>query len=220
MIRGKSVYLRPIEREDLSFLLDLANHAYVSGMVVGWDFPVSLHGQQRWFENSEANAKTRRLMVVDAESNETIGLTGLWDIDWHNSSALTATKLHPDKIKKGMGSDAIMVTMAWAFYVVGIRRLYGSILDFNGPSLGAYVRRCGWRIEGLERESIFRKGRWCDLYRVAILRSDFERLPSAVEYTNFVCPVNINDIAKVDCEDWDERLRKVLSVALDGGIFK
>lgn len=206
MISGNSVYLRPVEREDLPFLLELANDAYVSGMVVGWDFPVSLHGQQRWFENSESNTKTRRLMVVDAESKEAIGLTGLWDIDWHNGSALTATKLHPKRIKKGAGTDSIMLTMAWAFYIVGLRRLYGSILDFNGPSLGAYVRRCGWRIEGLEREAVFRKGKWCDLYKVAILRKDFDLLPLASQYIERICPVDVDTIVDTELTDWSERL--------------
>jgi RimJ/RimL family protein N-acetyltransferase len=76
--------------------------------------------------------------------------------------------------------------------VVGLRRLHGSILDFNTASMNAYVRRCGWRIEGVDREAIFRKGEWIDLYRVAVLRSDFDGLPNALEYVNQVCPVDIS----------------------------
>jgi len=36
--------------------------------------------------------------------------------------------------------------MAWSFYEVGLRRLYGTILDSNAASLGAYVRNRSLRL--------------------------------------------------------------------------
>lgn len=204
MIKGKSLYLRPVEQGDLPFLQLLANDAQISGAVVGWDFPVSSRDQQRWFEGMSGNSSTRRLTVVDMQTDEPVGLTGLWDIDWHNQAALTATKLHPGKLQKGMGTEAILLTMAWSFYVVGLRRLYGAILDFNGPSLGAYVKKCGWRIEGRESESIFRKGRWCDLYRVAALKKDFDALDVAQDYISLVCPTAVDDVVVPDPSWWRE----------------
>lgn len=202
MIKGKSLYLRPVEQGDLPFLQLLANDAQISGAVVGWDFPVSSRDQQRWFEGMAGNNSTRRLTVVDLQTDEPVGLTGLWDIDWHNQAALTATKLHPGKLQKGIGTEAILLVMAWSFYVVGLRRLHSSILDFNGPSLGAYVKKCGWRIEGREAESIFRKGRWCDLYRVAALKKDFDALDVAQDYISLVCPTAVDDVVVPDPSWW------------------
>lgn len=202
MIKGKSLYLRPVEQCDLAFMQELANDAQISGAVVGWDFPVSSLDQQRWLESMSGNVRTRRLTVVDSQSHEPIGLTGLWDIDWHNQSALTATKLHPARLLKGVGTEAILLTMAWSFYVVGLRRLHSSILDFNGPSLGAYVKKCGWRIEGREAESVFRKGRWCDLYRVAALKKDFDALDVAQEYVGLVCPTVVDDVVTPEPSWW------------------
>jgi len=77
--------------------------------------------------------------------------------------------------------------MAWSFYEVGLRRLYSTILDSNAASLGAYVRKCGWRVEGQAREAVFRGGTWQDLNHVAILRSEFDALPLAKEYIERVC---------------------------------
>ncbi len=202
MIKGKHLYLRAIEESDLGFLLELANNPRISGSVVGWDFPVSSNEQRHWFDNMSKNPRTKRLTIVDLQTNEPIGLTGLWDIDWHNQSALAGTKLHPDCLQKGMGTDAILVTMAWAFYVVGLRRMYGPILDFNGPSLGAYVKRCGWRIEGHESESVFRKGRWCDVYQVAALKKDFDSLDVATEYIDRVCPTDVSTLVELDSSWW------------------
>jgi len=189
MINGRNVYLRPIESEDLEFLRELNNHPQVRASVVGWDFPVSLHSQIRWFESAEATS-TRRLLVVDKENGQSIGLTGLWNIDWHNRSALSAVKLHPDLAQKGRGTDTIMATMAWAFTEVGLRRLYSSILSFNASSFGAYVKKCGWRVEGVEREAVFRNGQFVDLIRVAILDHEFLALNEAGFYVDLVCPVD------------------------------
>lgn len=81
-----------------------------------------------------------------------------------------------------------MLTMAWAFYTVGLRRLYASILDFNISSLTLYNKKCNWRIEGCERQSVFRKGCWHDVYNLAILKTEFDNLEQSEEYINLVCP--------------------------------
>jgi RimJ/RimL family protein N-acetyltransferase len=187
VLSGRLVRLRPIEVEDLPFLTDLANHPVVRANVVGWDWPVSLTGQAEWLRAANSNRLTRRLTVT-THGGEPIGLTGLWDIDWHNQSALTAVKLMPGLAPKGAGSDTIMLVMAWAFYEVGLRRLHSTILDFNEASLGAYVRKCGWRLEGRECEAVFRKGAWHDLVRVATLRHDHEDSPGLAEYVKQLYP--------------------------------
>lgn len=189
MITGKNLSLRPIELEDDQLLQRLINDPYVSENVVGWSLPVSLFSQKKWIQ-SNSGGTSYRLVVVDNQTNEAIGITGLWDLDWHNQSAMSAIKLLPAKTKKGFGTEAIMLSMAWAFYNVGVRRLHGAILDFNGPSMGAYVKKCGWRVEGRQKEAIFRKGLWHDLYNVAILKREFDALNDSVFFINTVCPVD------------------------------
>jgi len=126
-------------------------------------------------------------MVEDLKGNP-IGLTGLWDVDWHNRNALTALKLGGDAPQRGrgLGSDAIMSVMAFAFYDVGLDRLYGSILEGNAASLKAYTQRCGWKVEGTARGHIWRHGEFVNLLHVGVLRSDFEQLPNAHEYRDLV----------------------------------
>jgi RimJ/RimL family protein N-acetyltransferase len=128
--------------------------------------------------------------VVDLATGTAIGLTGLWDLDWHNRSALTAIKLDTSVAPKGAGSDTVMLVNAWAFCEVGLHRLWGAILDFNVASYHLYVRKCGWRLEGVEKQAVQRAGGWSDLYRVAILRSDFDHHPLAAEYVRYVAPVD------------------------------
>ena len=201
MIKSAKLSLRPIELNDDILLQQLINNPLVSENVVGWTFPVSLFSQKNWIQ-SNTNNLSYRLVVVDNETNEAIGITGLWDIDWHNQAAMSAIKLLPEKTKKGFGTEAIMLSMAWAFYNVGLRRLHGAILDFNGPSMGAYVKKCGWKVEGRQREAIFRKGEWHDLYNVAILKREFDALPAASEFINAVCTVDITPNIDINFQDY------------------
>jgi RimJ/RimL family protein N-acetyltransferase len=201
MLRSSSLMFRPIERSDLAFLQDLANDVRVTSSVVGWDFPVSLHGQESWLARSEGDVRTRRLVVANLDGTP-IGMTGLWDIDWHNRSALTALKLHPDADRPPRsGSDAIMLMNAYAFYGVGLRRLWGEILDFNAASMGAYVKNGGWRIEGRLRQSVWRDGEFHDSYRVACLVSDFDALPDAELYRQFVTAGEMRPMTNI-ADDW------------------
>lgn len=201
MIIGKNIILRAVELEDERLLQQLINDPQVSDYVVGWGFPVSLFSQRNWIQNSNNNSNYR-LIIADSDTQEAIGITGLWDINWHNQSATSAIKLLPKKSKKGLGTEAITLCMAWAFYNVGLRRLDATILDFNGPSMGVYIKKCGWRVEGCHKEAVFRKGQWNDLYSLAILKHEFDQLPNAQEFIQLVCPVDNTPNIDIDYQDY------------------
>lgn len=186
MISGKSISLRPIEESDQEYIYQLNSDPGVRANVVGWEFPQSLHHQRKWFETSQTGS-THRWIVEDAESRR-IGLTGLWNIDLHNRNALTALKLGgPNEVRgRGIGRDAIKAVMAFAFYDVGLERLYGSIIEGNNPSLKAYCDHCNWSVEGTSRNHIWRHGQYVDLIQVGVLRTDFDALEDAQDYIDLV----------------------------------
>lgn len=187
MIYGKYVALRPMEDGDQDFIHALNEDPVVRGRVVGWDWPSSAHHQKAWFSASASGGATHRWIVVDPEGRS-VGLTGLWDVDWHNRHAMTALKLGgPNPLRgKGLGTDAIMTVMAFAFYDVGLHRLYGSILTDNIASQRAYVTKCGWSVEGTSRSHIWRHGSFIDLLQVGVLKEDFDALPDSQSYVELV----------------------------------
>lgn len=188
MIKGKLVSIRPVEEADLTALKAVNDDPIVRGNVVGWGWPVSLDEQSAWFARQGSSESTQRWVVVDGE-DAVIGLTGLWDIDLHNRNALTALKLggtHPDVRGRGLGTDAIKAVMAFAFYDVGLERLYSTILEDNGASRRAYCDHCGWAVEGVARRHVWRHGGFKDLLSVGILKSDFDQLPDAEDYVDLI----------------------------------
>ena len=204
MIVGKNVVLRAIEEDDLEYLQKWQNDPVISELVVGWSFPVSMVDQRQWFQGSVKKPYTQRF-IVESKEKGIIGLTGLWDIDWQNRHALTALKIGEKTDRgRGFGADAIMTIMSYAFYEVGLNRLYSSILPYNHSSYKAYVQKCGWKVEGTNRQHVYRKGKFYDLLYVATLKGDFARLPSAADYMPAVmrgereCFVEIDGSEKAD----------------------
>ena len=72
--------------------------------------------------------------------------------------------------------------MSYAFFNVGLHRLWGLILPYNVASYRAYVEKCGWKVEGVLRQEIFRDGRFYDQYRVGVLREEVLDHPLFREY--------------------------------------
>jgi RimJ/RimL family protein N-acetyltransferase len=186
VIRGQRVRIRPIERVDLPFMRALNDDPGVRGNVVGWGWPTSLAEQEAWFDRG-GDSRTQRWVVEDADG-QPVGITGLWDIDWHDRNALTALKLGSREGVRGqgLGTDAIKAVMAFAFYDAGLERLYSTILADNLASQRAYCGKSGWVVEGRARGHVRRHGHAVDLLHVGALRSDFEALPDAGTYRELV----------------------------------
>ena len=97
--------------------------------------------------------------------------------------ALTALKIGEENFRgRGYGSDAIMTIMSYAFYEVGLNKVWSLILPYNKASYNAYVKKCSWKVEGKLRKHIFRKGKFYDLLYVSALKEDFEKWGPAKEY--------------------------------------
>jgi RimJ/RimL family protein N-acetyltransferase len=197
MIKGKKIFLRPIEESDLDFCQVLYNDAHIRNMVVGWDFPSSKKNQKFWFESLIKDKRNVRF-IIETKNKNRIGLTGLWNIDWYNRHAETAIKiLVTSKTKgRGYGRDAIMLMSAFAFFNVGLHKLWCEILDYNIPSLKAYTQRSGWKIEGKLRKHIFKNGTYHNLYSVGCLKGDFLSVTDAHEYIPKSIPGGMRSIIR------------------------
>lgn len=182
MFRGKQVVIRPIEVEDQQFITELNADPVVRANVVGWGFPQSLHQQQRWFTGGN-ESDNHRWLVMDGEGKR-IGLTGLWQVNWHDHNAEVAIKLggSANVRGRGLGTDTLKAVMAFAFFDVGLHRLHATILSTNEASIRLFVNQAGFRHEGVSREHVWRHGRYVDLLQLGALREDFEALPDASDY--------------------------------------
>lgn len=174
-IMGKSVTLRAIEKEDLELMREMLNDPEIESLVVGWAFPVSKYQQNQWYE-SNVNNPTNKRFIIETEERA-VGLATLTNIDWKNRKATHGIKIARGEYRaRGIGTDAVMAIMRYAFEELQLNRLESTILEFNEGSKKLYCGKCGWSIEGKQRKSIFKNGAYHDLLIVGILRTDYYRL--------------------------------------------
>jgi RimJ/RimL family protein N-acetyltransferase len=72
---------------------------------------------------------------------------------------------------QGLGTEAIRRVAEYAFGALGLHRLSVRVLAFNGRAIRAY-QKCGFRIEGRERESAWIDGTWHDDLIMGLLADD------------------------------------------------
>ena len=165
------VKLRALEPEDMEPLRATVNDQEMEKMVVGWSFPISKQQQADWYARSMNNQNSHRF-AIEFEG-KFVGISTLTDIDWKNRSAFHGVKLTQDAPKgQGIGFDAVVAVMKYAFEELQLNRLYGGILEYNVPSQKLYAK-CGWVEEGRYRQCVFKENAYYDEIPVAILRSEY-----------------------------------------------
>lgn len=172
-ISGQRIYLRAMEKCDMEAYQEMLNDEDISANVVGWSFPVSKAEQDAWFDRVASDQRNRRFSIVLKETDEIVGMLTLSSIDWHNRSATHGIKLLPSCPKgQGIGTDAVLTLMRYAFEEVNLHRLDGSWLECNAASKHLY-EKCGWYEEGTKKEAVWRNGRYYDLKIAGITKREY-----------------------------------------------
>ena len=181
---GKSrIGLRAVTRKDLELLLRWKNDSeieYLSGE--DWDFPLSMERQEIWYEEYLKDSKNIRFMLDVIKDKKTVGYTGFWNLDWKNRKAHTGLVIGDRSARgKGYGVEAIFTIMEYAFLELNLHRLYGKIAEYNTASYKVYVEKCGWKKEGVLEDDFYRRGKYYNTIKVAILKPEFLRLRKKME---------------------------------------
>jgi RimJ/RimL family protein N-acetyltransferase len=74
---------------------------------------------------------------------------------------------------KGLGSTALRLVVDYFFEILRFHRLWLHTFPDNHVAKGIYSRM-GFEIEGIEKESLFKEGRFYDQYRWSLLGSRWE----------------------------------------------
>lgn len=173
-IIGKTVKLRAVEIDDLELLNKWANDPEIWYMLGGWHFPYSKNNTEKWIKNIDNNDSKNQIFAIETEEHGLIGTANLVNIDWKNKNAFHGIMLgNVDTRGKGYAQDVVMSLMRYAFDELGLNRLDGDMIEYNKLSINFYIKRCGWKIEGVKKEWYFRKGRYFDKVVVGITKKEY-----------------------------------------------
>lgn len=180
-IKGRFVTLRAVSKNDLPMMCELLNDPIIESLVIGWSFPISMEQQIIWYEKTISDSSNQRFVIETLEEGA-VGIATLVNIDWKNRCATHGIKLlNKERKTKGIGTDAVMALMRYAFDELGLNRLETSRFEDNIPSQKLYTK-CGWQVEGIRRKCVYKNGEWKNLVNVGILIEDYHKLLADTSY--------------------------------------
>jgi len=143
-------------------------------MVGGPKYFVSSEYEKQWILNAINNKNEIRLGICLKENDELIGLCSIIDIDWINRSAQSSSMIGEKKYRgKGYGTEAQLLLLQYAFYERGFERIWAVVLEKNIGSIKMH-EKCGYKMEGVLRNSVFKNGKFQKQIIMSILREEFD----------------------------------------------
>lgn len=138
---------------------------------LGTYLPIMEPDEKDYFKQRPDDVK---LAIVTKEGVH-IGNIGIHKISPKHGTAETGTLIGEKKYwGMGYGTDAKMALLRWAFDELHLRKVASRVLTTNRRSI-AYSKKCGYKVEGVLREEMWKNGRYVDIVQLAVLRPDFER---------------------------------------------
>lgn len=175
MLKGKKVYLKLIEAEDMKNRVEWINDPIIQD-TLNYDFPTSLSRTMAWFNKMQLDGTRREFSIFTVDGNKYIGFCGLFNIQIPVMKAeLHCVIGNRDFQHGGYGTEAYSLLQDYGFEELGLNRIYGYQLEHN-VAAHRVIEKLGWKREGLLRNDLFSHGSIKNRYIVSIIREDWEKL--------------------------------------------
>lgn len=173
MILGKDIKLRALNNKDKEKILYWANDPDIK-VLIGGIFPVSEIEHQRWFESKVLEPINKIFGIEYNENSEIIGIIGLKDTDLVNrSSELYIYIGNKEYWGKGYGTQAVSRLVEFCFEELNLNRISLCVFDYNERAIASY-KKAGFKVEGVLRQSLYKKGKYHDKVLMSVLRDDLK----------------------------------------------
>ena len=173
-IKGEKIELRQGEQKDIPYMLVWYNNHELNRLA-GWSD--SFVGESKLLYNiSKGFGDDPMNLIIDNEEGTPIGTIQLYDISGRNKSCFLGVRIGDfNYMGKGYGVDAIHTLLEYAFTRMDIQRVALRVYEYNERAFKCYIK-CGFKIEGRTRKSVYVDGKFYDEIMMSILKSDFFNL--------------------------------------------
>jgi RimJ/RimL family protein N-acetyltransferase len=177
VLNGQRVTLRAPVEADVEVRLALGRDREIHRLYGGSRAdlrPLTRDGAIDWY---------RRLLALPCgwviEHGRLIGEVRLDNVNLQDRRASLAIGIADRTVLgRGLGTEAIGLVVAYAFGGMALHRLSVRVLTFNERAIRAY-HRCGFRVEGREREAALIDGAWHDDLILGLLDHETRALAGA-----------------------------------------
>lgn len=175
MYHGNLVRLRDYRREEMPKVKDLINNPNIKRCLTPMiPFPFTLEDEYKWYESNSAMKDTYTFAIETLDGGQLLGGCGVNAVDWKNSHATLGIFIGEDEfLGKGYGTDAFKILIRFVFDEMNINKVKLDVYSFNERAVKSY-EKCGFKVDGVQRDDIFREGKYHNIINMSILRSEYE----------------------------------------------
>lgn len=141
-LKGKNVFLRALEPDDLAFIYNIENDENI-WEVSNTQTPYSKFLIRQYLENAHQDiyeAKQLRLAICKNNTSEAIGLIDLFDFDPKNNRAGIGIIIQNEINRNaGFGKEALSLLIDFSFKQLQLHQLYANISTENLPSMALFT---------------------------------------------------------------------------------
>jgi RimJ/RimL family protein N-acetyltransferase len=178
IIRGAQVFLRPAERTDIPLFVAWLND-YETSRHLTTRAPLSVALEERWFDDmlTREGKDAYHFVICLLADRRPIGTAGLFGLDLLNGQAGFGIFIGERALwNRGYGTDALEAISDFGFGELRLERIWLDVFTDNARAKRSY-EKAGFSVEGILRHDMYRSGRFQDVYRMSLLRAEWEALP-------------------------------------------
>ena len=152
-LKGKHIYLRALEPEDLEFIHDIENDETI-WEISNTQTPYSKYLIKQYLDHAHKDiyeVKQLRL-VISSYDDKPLGMIDLFDFDFKNRRAGVGILVKaPEDRQKGYGKEALSLLTDYCFVHLDLHQLYCNISEDNHASIRLFTNN-GFEKIGLKRD--------------------------------------------------------------------
>ena len=170
ILETQRLILKPIEVEDLQFLLNLRWEQEVMNYLI--HDPISFKSQMDWFNSIKKTDLALSIFIKNENDLKIIGTIGLYEMNARHQRAIWRIRLDPTQKGKGYATEAINLILDYGFNTLNLNKIISASFA-DTVALVTLTFPLGFTQEGLLVGHYFHKGEFRDAYQFGLLRKDF-----------------------------------------------
>ncbi|WP_142783167.1 GNAT family N-acetyltransferase [Changchengzhania lutea] len=171
-LKGKHIYLRALEPEDLDFIHTIENDESI-WEISSTQTPYSKYLIKQYLEHAHKDifeVKQLRL-VISNYSEEPLGMIDIFDFDFKNGRAGIGILIKDQSNReRGNGSEALKLLIDYSFAHLGLHQLYCNISEENEASLKLFKNQ-GFEKIGLKKQWNYVNGSYKNEYLFQLINN-------------------------------------------------
>lgn len=170
----RRIKLRALTISDIEKTLAWHNQEDISNLYAGHPFPVNIEMEKKWYEKIlTSNFPVTVFGIEHIMDKKLIGISVLKDINMINRLTEFAIYIGEKEYRgKGFSKTATIKTMRFAFYKLGLNRVFLKVIEDNITAIKLY-ESVGFKKEGVLRASVFKDNRFHNEFVYGLLKEDF-----------------------------------------------